>query len=117
MINRTHYVNRKQSKGDGAHGPLMLNIRVRHLKRKGTPPTKPEEVTAALQHLLDFGRMPKGWQFMAVNWKNPRRFGTDWETGWPQRATTEDEDEFLEAFTKAVQARIRMAEVWRVEEY
>lgn len=95
----------------------MLNIRVRHLKRKGTPPTRPEEVTAALQHLLDTGEMPRGWQFMAVNWKNPRRFGNDWETGWPQRATTEDEVQFLADFERAVQARIRMAEVWRVDEY
>jgi hypothetical protein len=95
----------------------MLNIRVRHLKRKGSPATNPGEVTAALQHLLDTGSMPRGWQFMAVNWKNPRRFGNDWSTGWPARATSADEAEFLEAFTLAVQAKIRMAEVWRVEEY
>lgn len=94
----------------------MLNIRVRHLKRKGLPPTDPQAVVNALQHLLDYGYMPKGWQFMVVNWKNPRRFGTDWETGWPQRANTEDSEEFLEAFTKAVQAKIRMAQVWLVND-
>src|SRR5947199_268533 len=116
-IDRTHYVNRSHKKSGEGGGPLMLNIRVRHLRKKGTPPTGPNEVRAALQHLLDTGRMPKGWQFMAVNWKNPKKFGTDWETGWPQRAQTDDADEFLEAFTQAVQAKIRMAEVWRVEEY
>lgn len=117
MIPRNHrrHVNRGHKRPGESGGPLMLNIRVRHLKRKGDPATTAEEVREALQHLLDFHEMPRGWQFMAVNWKNPTRFGTEWETGWPDRAKTDDEIEFLEAFTKAVQSKLRMAEVWRVD--
>lgn len=117
MIDRRRHVDRRSHKRPGeAGGPLMLNIRVRCLKKRGAPQTTPDQVRAALQHLLDYSVMPPGWQFMAVNWKNPKRFGTDWETGWPTRAQTDDENEFLDAFTKAVQSKLRMAEVWAVNE-
>lgn len=89
----------------------MLNIRVRHLRRKGEPKTQTGSVKDALQTLLDTGEMPAGWQFMAVNWKNPKRFGTSWATGWPRHATTEDAEEFLAAFTAAVQSVLRVARV------
>lgn len=114
MIERPNRFVNRASKGDGGHGPLMLNIRVRRVKRRGMPAAEDADVLAALQTLLDTGKMPRGWQFMAVNWKNPRKFGNSWDTGWPSFASTEDADEFREAFARAVQARLRLAEVRRV---
>ena len=109
---RRHTVNRRSHKRPGeSGGPLMLNIRVRHLRKKGMPPTSNDQVRAALQHLLDKGSMPRGWQFMAVNWKNPRKFGFDWQTGWPERAQTDDEDVFREVFEAVVNTQLRLAEV------
>lgn len=96
---------RKKGKGGGA---LMLNIRVRHIRKRGSPPTTREQVRDALQALLDSGRMPKGWQFMYIDWKNPRKYGNEWESGWPAGNHSE---EFDDAFTKVVQDQIRLAEV------
>lgn len=116
MIDRKrHHTNRRSHKRRGENGgPLMLNIRVRHLRKKGSPKTSQDQVRAALQHLLDMGEMPKGWQFMAVNWKNPRKFGFDWRTGWPSRATTDDAEEFRDAFEAVVQTQLRLAEVRQI---
>lgn len=92
----------------------MLNIRVRHIRRKGDPPTTKTAVRDALQTLLDTGRMPDGWQFMYVDWKDPKRYGSSWTSNWPQRQHSVDEDEFTHAFAKVVQDQIRMAEVARI---
>ena len=102
-------LRKRKQKGKG--GALMLNIRVRHIRKKGAPKTTKTSVRDALQHLLDYGHMPDGWQFMYVNWKNPDKFGSSWQSGWPKRNTTDDQDEFTEAFKKVVQDQIRMARV------
>jgi hypothetical protein len=102
---------RKQRKDTKEGGALMLNIRVRHIRRKSDPPATKTAVRDALQSLLDTGSMPDGWQFMYVDWKNPKKYGSSWQSGWPARNHSTDEDEFLTAFTKVVQDQIRMAEV------
>jgi hypothetical protein len=94
--------------GDG--GALMLNIRVRHIKRKGTKRAPDGAVRDALQQLLDRGRMPPGWQFMWVNWKNPHKHG-GWTDVYPDRNTGDDPEEFAHAFAKVVQDQIRIAVV------
>lgn len=114
MINRPgkRTVDRRSHKRAGeSGGPLMLNIRVRRLRLRESAVTTPDDVRDALQILLDTHAMPPGWQFMAVDWKNPHRFGRSWQTGWPSHATTDDEHEFLEAFTRAVQAKLHLAKV------
>lgn len=88
----------------------MLNIRVRHIHKKGEEATK-TNVRDALQTLLDTGEMPDGWQFMFVNWKNPEKNGTSWRRGWDPRKTSNDADEFNRAFARVVQDQIRMAKV------
>lgn len=104
----------RKKKKKGAGGALMLNIRVRHIKRKGAPDTPGGSVRDALQSLLDTGRMPEGWQFMFVNWKNPAKHGTSWRSGWPDRNSTDDPEEFNQAFAAVIQAQIRMARVRKV---
>lgn len=102
---------KKRAKGSGGGGALMLNIRVRHIRKKGSPRTSPGSVRDALQTLLDTGRMPNGWQFMFVDWKNPKRHGSDWQAGWPSGKHSDDPGEFLDAFSRVVQDQIRVAEV------
>jgi hypothetical protein len=102
---------RKQKRAKGSGGALMLNIRVRHIKRKSDDETPKRTVRDALQHLLDRGVMPEGWQFMFVDWKNPDKYGTSWQSGWPENKTTDDPDEFNQAFSRVVQTQIRMARV------
>jgi hypothetical protein len=98
--------------GDG--GALMLNIRVRHIRKKGTPPPRGGAILDALQALLDRGQMPEGWQFMFVDWKNPKKYGSDWQSGWPSRNSSDDPEEFNQAFAAVVQSQIRMARVRKV---
>lgn len=102
---------KKRKKGERGHGPLMLNIRIRHIKKKNTPDSPKQSARDALQSLLDHGRMPPGWQFMLVDWKNPAKHGTSWQSGWPERNTSDDPEEFNQAFAKVVQDQIRMARV------
>lgn len=103
---------RKKKRKDGkSGGALMLNIRVRHIRKKGSAETTRTSVRQALQTLLDTGVMPPGWQFMYVNWKNPKRHGSSWSSGWPRNAHSEDTDEFQQAFTKVVQDQIRVAKI------
>lgn len=104
-------LRKKKRKDTERGGALMLNIRVRHIRKKGTPPTTRTSVRDALQELLDTGKMPDGWQFMYVDWKNPKKYGSSWQSGWPQRNHSTDEDAFIEAFARVVQDQIRMAEV------
>lgn len=103
----------KHKQGDG--GALMLNIRVRHIRRKSEKEAPKTTVREALQHLLDHHEMPRGWQFMFVDWKNPDKHGSSWQSGWPEGKTTDDPDEFTQAFTRVVQDQIRMARVRRVK--
>ena len=103
---------KKRNASGKAGGALMLNIRVRHIRKKGSPETAKGTVRDAIQHLLDHGRMPPGWQFMAVDWKNPKKYGTGWQTGV---RSTEDLEEFLHAFEKIVQSQIRVGVVERVK--
>jgi hypothetical protein len=105
-------LRKTKKKGDG--GALMLNIRVRRIKKKSEPETPKGTVRDALQALLDHGRMPDGWQFMYVDWKNPKKHGSSWQSGWPSRNTSDDPEEFTQAFTRVVQDQIRMARVRRV---
>lgn len=105
---------RKSHHKQGDGGALMLNIRVRHIRKKGTPPPRDGAILDALQMLLDTGRMPDGWQFMFVDWKNPKKHGGGWQTGWPSRNTSDDPDEFNLAFAAVVQSQIRMARVRKV---
>jgi hypothetical protein len=109
-MRRGDYLRNKGEK-TSSKGPLMLNIRVRHVKRRGERKTMVADVKAALQTLLDTGSMPPGWQFMVVNWKNPKKFGTSWDTGWPRHARTSDAEEFRNAFSAAVQSMMRVATV------
>jgi hypothetical protein len=103
---------KKRSKDGKAGGALMLNIRVRHIRKKGSPATSKGTVRDAIQHLLDYGTMPPGWQFMAVDWKNPKRYGSGWQTGV---RSTDDLEEFVAAFGKVVQSQIRMGVVDKVK--
>ena len=103
----------RKKKKKGAGGALMLNIRVRHIKRKGEETSK-TTVRDALQELLDTGRMPDGWQFMYVDWKNPQKHGSSWSGTWPANKSTDDPEEFNNAFAKVVQDQIRMARVRKV---
>jgi hypothetical protein len=105
---------KRKKKGERGHGPLMLNIRIRHIRKKNVADTTKTTVRDALQTLLDTGRMPPGWQFMYVDWKNPKKHGSSWQSGWPDRNTSEDEDEFAQAFAKVVQDQIRMARVTKL---
>lgn len=105
---------RKKKKKRGGAGALMLNIRVRHIRRKTDREASKETVRDALQYLLDHHVMPEGWQFMFVDWKNPQRYGNSWTSGWPKNKTTDDPEEFEQAFTRVVQDQIRMARVNRV---
>ena len=105
---------RKSHHKQGDGGALMLNIRVRHIRKKGTPPPRDGAILDALQMLLDTGRMPDGWQFMFVNWKNPDKLGHGWQTGWPERNTSDDPEEFNQAFAAVVQSQIRLARVRKV---
>ena len=89
----------------------MLNIRVRQIVKKGSPESTKTNVRDALQALLDTGRMPRGWQFMWVDWKNPQKHGSSWQSGWPENKHSEDTEEFNEAFAAVVQDQIRMARV------
>jgi len=111
MIKRRYYKKRsRKKKRDGTTAkPLMLNIRVRHVRRRGEPRSMASDVKAALQQLLDTGKMPPGWQFMYVDWKNPEKFGGDWDDEYPPRNHTDDSDHFYEHFRFAVQAAIRVA--------
>ena len=102
---------RKRKKKKGAGGALMLNIRIRHIRKKGAAETTKTSVRDALQSLLDTGSMPPGWQFMFVNWKNPRKHGSSWRSGWPDANQTDDAEEFNKAFAAVVQDQIRMAHV------
>lgn len=113
MIDRGSYRKPRSHKrrGSQAGGPLMLNIRVRHIRRRGQPRATKEQVKNALQVLLDTGKMPRGFQFMYVDWKNPDKFGGDWDDEYPPRNHSEDADEFYEHFCHAVQAAIRLAVV------
>jgi hypothetical protein len=104
----------RKRKQRGSGGALMLNIRVRHIKKKSDPETLRGTVRDALQSLLDKGRMPPGWQFMCVDWKNPERYGWSWRSQWPERNTTDDTEEFNQAFAAVVQDQIRMARVRKV---
>lgn len=102
---------KKRSKKDGGGGALMLNIRVRHIRKRGAPPTTRTQVRDALQYLLDNGSMPSGWQFMYVDWKNPAKYGSGWVTGVK---SSDDTDEFMHAFRAIVQHEIRVAVVEKV---
>lgn len=102
---------RKSHHKSGNGGALMLNIRVRHIRKKGTPRPRDGAILDALQQLLDTGHMPMGWQFMFVNWKNPDRIGGGWQSGWPAAKSTDDPEEFNQAFAAVVQSQIRMARV------
>jgi hypothetical protein len=104
---------RKHQRGSGDGGALMLNIRVRHIKKKGTRRALDGSVRDALQKLLDTGRMPRGWQFMWVDWKNPDKHG-GWTDVYPDRNSSHDPDEFTQAFTRVVQDQIRVAVVRKV---
>lgn len=105
---------KKRKKGSREGSALMLNIRVRHIRKKGAPETSKTTVRDALQTLLDTGRMPRGWQFMYVDWKNPSRYGSSWASGWPSGKHADDPEEFLHAFEKVVQDQIRMAAVRKI---
>jgi len=100
---------KKRKKGSKG-GALMLNIRVRHIRKKGAKPITNTDVRNALQKLLDTGRMPPGWQFMYVDWRNPHKHGS----GWLTEKSTDDEEEFTAAFAAVVQHQIRMAQVRRI---
>lgn len=107
---------KKKKKKPGEGGALMLNIRVRRIIKRGESNEARfrGEVRDALQHLLDYGEMPQGWQFMYVDWKNPAKHGSSWETGWPDGKSTDDPEEFNNAFERVVQDQIRMARVRRL---
>lgn len=113
MIKRDGYKRQRSHKRRGAvaGGPLMLNIRVRHLRHRADPKTRVGDVKDALQTLLDTGEMPPGWQFMFVNWKDPERWSGGWRTNYPRHAHSEDAGHFQEHFAAAVQAALRAAEV------
>ena len=104
---------RKSHHKKGSGGALMLNIRVRHIKKKGTRGAPDGSVRDALQALLDHGRMPRGWQFMWVDWKNPDKHG-GWTDVYPDRNNSDDPDEFAQAFARVVQDQIRIAVVRKV---
>lgn len=107
-------LRKSHHKPGGRGGALMLNIRVRHIRRKNEPPPRDGAIIDALQALLDTGSMPDGWQFMFVDWKNPNKHGGGWVTGWPSRNSSEDPEEFNQAFAAVVQSQIRMARVRKV---
>src|SRR5437899_72660 len=101
---------RKSHHKSGEGGALMLNIRVRRIKKKGAPRAADGAVKDALQFLMDHGRMPKGWQFMWVDWKNPTKHG-GWSDTYPSRNHSDDSDEFERAFAAVIQDQIRIATV------
>lgn len=90
---------KRTRKGKGTVAPKMINIRLRYIGP--SPPTRHMSIQA-LQHLLDFGKVPERWQFAAIDWKNPKR-STEWQN-------TGDEVD-LEAFAPMIQTALHNARV------
>ena len=102
MPRREHYKTGGGKGGPyrGGKGPVMFNIRVRYLRHRDEPKPRTREVIDALQTLLDTGEMPERWQFMAIDWQNPKR-ATGWRRGFGAHA-----EEALDKLAPAIQAEI-----------
>lgn len=70
MIDTTKYKS-------GKRRPLMFNIRL--LKKRGKPTA--QDVVTVLEFMLANQRVPTGWKFAAINWRDPRTASTNWRTG------------------------------------
>lgn len=60
---------------------IAVNIRLRRHKSLGGRPTA-AELREVLQYMLDTdGRIPRGWQFAAIEWRNPSMASQEWRSG------------------------------------
>lgn len=89
----------RRSRGKGTGGPVMLNIRLRKLR--GKAPTA-VEVREVLRTIADTGVCPAGWQFAAIDWRNPRHASTAWRSGVQSD---------LENFGAVLQTTLRQARI------
>lgn len=76
MIKRADY--KKPSSGKSG-GPCMVNVRLRHVGTSEQPTAR--EVQKVLQTIADTGDVPDGWEFAAIDWRNPRKASTRWTSG------------------------------------
>lgn len=76
MIDVTRYKKR-----GGGHSPVMVNVRLRKAPGPGVKPPTAAEVRRVVQDILRTGAVPVGWQFAAIDWRNPNRLSAGWRSG------------------------------------
>lgn len=63
-------------------GPIMLDIKLRHIRRKGEGPPTRDQVIECLEHMLATGGdVPEHWVYAAIDWSRPGKASEGFRSG------------------------------------